>query len=154
MNSTKQNTENLKREAFQKFLEDTEKYMEDKKRNWQHLTIIAATILGFSLGISNILDEKVSIFLLITWVLQILTILIGISLLVLEAESRYYRKIIGMDAYLEIIGNITDKKKTQEIFSNFVKEIYGQKKEKKYKKDYTSGLIKIFRKLKLFFILL
>ena len=79
--------------GIQEFKFNLEKYFESRKNIWQHLTIVVSTILGFSLGLTTTTKEKVNLFLLITWILQIISILIGFFLIIIDSESRHKRDI-------------------------------------------------------------
>ena len=64
----------------QEFKFNIERYFESRKNTWQHLTIVIATVLGFSLGLITAIGEEVNLFFIITWILQIIIILIGFFL--------------------------------------------------------------------------
>lgn len=118
-------------EYAKKFAEDTEKYIDDKRKNWQHLTVIFATILGFSLSINSMLGVRVATFLLISLILQIFTILTGILLLILESESKNYRKIIFFGVQLKILeilkNSASDSKEISSAVKKALDNMYGDK---------------------------
>lgn len=90
-------TEDFWRKEQIKSLQDlksqTEKYFEHRTKTWQSLIIVVATVLGFSLGISNVMGGAINVFIIITWVLQIVIILTGFFLLIIDNESRHRREI-------------------------------------------------------------
>ncbi|EKD86566.1 MAG: hypothetical protein ACD_37C00234G0005 [uncultured bacterium] len=105
------------KDTAKKLLENTEEYVREKRLNFQNCLILMATILGFSVGLSQ--GKETSFITQASWIFQILTIFIGTAYLILEAESRYYRNLNQGLRYMLLLqkaqkGGILEKEDMQE----------------------------------------
>jgi|GEM_PF-2131014 ABC-type multidrug transport system permease subunit len=73
-------------EYVRAFKQKVEKYYDYRRGIWQNLIIVIATILGFSLGLTSVTGGNPNLFLKITWFFQILAIIYGFSLLIVDNE--------------------------------------------------------------------
>jgi hypothetical protein len=118
--------EELKRkqlnDALQSIAGASTKNSEDKRNNFQHLTLVLGTILGFSVGIATVVSAEPSWLLLISWVFDILAIVLGSVYLVIDADSRLYRTFIAAGKQVELSEAI-DKNNFKDIARNMFLDI-------------------------------
>jgi hypothetical protein len=109
-------------EALQSIGSASTKNSEDKRNNFQHLTLLLGTILGFSVGIATVVSAEPSWLLLISWVFDILAIVLGSVYLVIDADSRLYRMFIAASKQVELAEAI-DKDNFKDIAQNMFLDI-------------------------------
>lgn len=85
-----------------------EKNTSEKRKNFEHLTLLIGTILGFSAGLMATSSGQPNCLLIASWVVDVLSLIIGSSYLVIEAESRYYRTFLVAEKQLELAKMTTE----------------------------------------------
>ena len=104
-----------------KYLIDAgERNITEKRKNFEHLTLLTGTILGFSVGLATASSGETNCYLIISWVMQVLTITVGSFFLILETESRYSRIISSAGKQAELINVKTEeelKQKARDLFA-------------------------------------
>lgn len=126
-------------------LKETEKYITEKRDTFQHLTILIATILGFSIGLNQ--GKMVSDEITISWIFQLLTICVGSIYLILESESRYYRQTNGhlkTALFLLKSGKIDTNQLTQKEAQDWVSECLSDMYQKKDNETSRERVFRIF----------
>ena len=97
-----------KQEELKKILKSitdaTEKNIIEKRKNFEHITLLVGTILGFSIALTTTTNGKPDCFLVLSWLVDVVAIIIGILYLIIESESRYYRTFIGADKQIDLIN--------------------------------------------------
>lgn len=76
----------------QEFAAEQKQYFERKIQISQNTVLAVATILGFSLSLTTVSDAEPGWLLIITWILQILVILAGSILVVIDNECSIEQK--------------------------------------------------------------
>ncbi|MFH0846283.1 MAG: hypothetical protein V1851_02715 [Patescibacteria group bacterium] len=111
-----------KDEQLNKLLENllkaTNKNINEKRKNFEHMMLLIGTILGFSAGLSATTNGEPNFFLLLSWFTDVFVIIIGSIYLIFETESRYYRTLIGFPKQVDVI-----KKDTREELEEVVKTL-------------------------------
>jgi hypothetical protein len=88
--------------VLQYIKEAGEKNIAEKRKSFEHLTLLISTILGFSAGLIMATGGEPEFWLVFSWFFDVLTIVIGSTYLILEEESRYYRTFIAAEKQLEL----------------------------------------------------
>lgn len=111
-------------EQFDKLLkylmEAGERNITEKRKNFEHLTLLIGTVLGFSVGLTAATGGEPSCLLVFSWILQVIALLVGSFYLVFETESRYSRIIASAGKQAELINiNTTEelKEKAKSLFT-------------------------------------
>lgn len=130
------------RKISQKLLLSTEGYIKDKRFNFQNIILLEGTILGFSIGLTPTTGGTTNGFLIVSWVAQIFTILIGSLYLILEAESRYFREINAHSIYFDIVTSI---KENPELRENDINSIFKKGVADMYNEDGSNLKEKLFK---------
>lgn len=95
-----------------------EKNILEKRAIFEHFSLLIGTILGFSVGLTVATEGEPNCFLLISWIIDIIALIISSIFLIIEAESRYYRTFVSANKQLELIN------KTEEEFNREVKNLW------------------------------
>lgn len=101
-------------------MEAGERNITEKRKNFEHLTLLVGTVLGFSVGLTATTGGDPNCFLISSWIAQIVALLMGSFYLVLETESRYSRIIASAGKQAEIINVNTEeelKEKARSLFA-------------------------------------
>jgi len=118
------------RDITQNLKDNTETYIKEKRSSFQHFTLLTATLLGFSSGVAAI-SGFVNCAFKVSWIIQVLTISVGVFLLILESETRYYRGFLAISSVIRILNDIKskkgifDKKSISSIMIEALKELSG-----------------------------
>lgn len=103
-----------------KYLMDAgERNIAEKRKNFEHLTLLIGTVLGFSVGLTATTGGDPNCFLISAWAAQVIALLFGSLYLVLETESRYSRIITSAGKQAEIINVNTEKELREKVQSLF-----------------------------------
>lgn len=99
-----------------------EKNINEKRNNFQHLTLLIGTILGFSAGLVAATKGEPNCFLLLSWLTDVLVIALGGAYLIVEVESRYFRTFIAVEKQLTLTQAI--ERADAAHFNEVVKEVF------------------------------
>jgi len=153
---TKNDIQKSLNEITQGLKENTNEYLKERRSSFSHLTILLATILGFTVGVATI-TGSINIILKIAWGFQITAILVGVFILILESETRYHRGFFAISAMLDVLrdiknkGGIFDKESISLIMASAIKQLGGETQSKSSKERFFSWFTKNIKKIEIFF---
>lgn len=76
-------------ETVKKFGTNTDEWRQEKRSLWTHVTLVNATILGFSVAIAqNTSNSNTNLFLVLSWFSLIIDVLLGIILLKVDQDIK------------------------------------------------------------------
>jgi hypothetical protein len=140
--------------------ENTDEYLKERRNSFYHLTLLLATVLGFTVGITTIRDGSVNIILKFTWFFQIVAILVGIFILILESETRYHRGFFATSAMLDILkdikskGGIFDRTSISSIMIDAFKKLSGNTQDTDKRERFFSWFTRNIKKIEILFYIL
>lgn len=92
---------------------------QDKRNNFQHITLLIGTILGFSIGLGSVIGTKPSFFLVSSWVFDIFTLMVGSAYLIIETDSRMHFISVGAVKQTEL-AEVMDESNSKEKIKNLL----------------------------------
>ncbi len=93
-----------------KYIADAgEKNISEKRKNFEHLTLLVGTILGFSVGLVATTNGDPDCFLVLSWVADVVALIIGSAYLILETEGRYFRTFVSANKQVDLVNIKTEK---------------------------------------------
>lgn len=138
-----------------KYLTDAgERNVTEKRNNFEHLTLLVATILGFSVGLAATSNGESNCFLIASWVAQVIALIIGSAYLILETDSRYYRIIASAGKQAELINVNSEaelKEKARALFSDAQKIFFDVSSGRNLKEKIQIAFTKYQGRLEMFF---
>jgi len=135
-------------------LEATDKNIIEKRRNFEHITLLTGTILGFSVGLTTITSGEPNLFLVFSWITDVIALIIGSVYLIIEAESRYYRTFIFSNKQIDLFKLGLSKEGIQVILDKFSKEIFDISSGKNIKEKIFIAFAKYQRRIEAIFYLI
>jgi len=111
--------------------ENIDEYLKERRNSFYHSTLLLATVLGFTVGIATIGGGAINIILKIAWVFQIVAILLGTFILILESETRYHRGFFATSAMVDVMkdikskGGVFDKDSISSIMAEALRKMSG-----------------------------
>jgi len=140
--------------------ENTDQYLRERRNSFCHLTLLLATILGFTVGMATIGDGFINIILKIAWFFQITAILVGTFILILESETRYHRGFFATSAMLDILkdirskGGIFDRTSISSIMADALRKLSGYTQNTDKRERFFSWFIRNIKKIEMLFYIL
>lgn len=135
------------------------KNIDEKRKNFQHLTLLIGTILGFSAGLVAATGGEPNCFLLLSWLVDVVVIAVGSAYLIIEAESRYFRTFIMAEKQLALTQAIEKadeahfNKVAKEIFSDIHKKLFDIKAGETFKEKLFIAFARYQTKIEVLFYL-